>query len=656
MISRGKNLVYLARSGKSNVPLNEVKLDESDEHSDEYNYDYLEDQYAEDPWSHFKKWQAAKKIKIPLAQRLNNSYCNQKDNHMENDNQNFEERVLEELRPLETSPQLSTLDHNLQGNVQTGSENSVNSVLNDIQNHEDPVNQLTPLTTTEAVHTCNDQLLNSAEKEDHNSDDENSHLSESSLFADSSVSWKPNQENDVTSEDNYSEISESIPRKSPIYFQTASKERQSSNPVKCIESSLDAKNPLPTSPKPLPTSDCDLSGSTRRPIHKNPVEHSLRKGRVWDKKDRCSYCDKDVTNFSRHLFRKHAEEESVRKILEQPKGERKRKIMIDLIRKQGNFTVLGENITRPVQRPSAIQSKNDEILPTDYLPCIYCKGLYKKKSLRRHALTCCYNKEINQKHNFASEGQTMIAFTESRQEFLKKSRLKCEVFSKMRADRISLNGKSDPIICQYAEDYLRKHKRPHIKNAVSNKVRELGRLLIPLQDIYKINSMLEVLKPEHFDKVVSASRIISGYNEAKRSFKAPSLALHMKTILLAVCSSAKTLMLKKHPILGITDYDIALKNVKGFRELVDANWKFEMSSLALKDLNEKQSINPQKLPVTQDIILFRNYTQEIAETCVKELETNSENLTSFKKLTEAALALTIILNRKRIGNVQYTQL
>ena len=33
---------------------------------------------------------------------------------MENDNQNFEERVLEELRPLETSPQLSTLDHNLQ--------------------------------------------------------------------------------------------------------------------------------------------------------------------------------------------------------------------------------------------------------------------------------------------------------------------------------------------------------------------------------------------------------------------------------------------------------------------------------------------------------------------------------------------------------------
>jgi hypothetical protein len=240
--------------------------------------------------------------------------------------------------------------------------------------------------------------------------------------------------------------------------------------------------------------------------------------------------------------------------------------------------------------------------------------------------TQTYKTHAREKRNFASEGQTMIAFTESRQEFLKKTRLKSEVFTKMHADRISLNGKSDPIVCQYAEDYLRKHKRPHIKNAVSNKVRELGRLLIPLQDIYKINSMLEMLKPEHFDKVVSASRIISGYNEATRSFKAPSLALHMKTILLAVCSAAKTLLLKKNPILAITNHDMALKNIKGFRELVDANWKFEMGSLALKDLNEKQSTNPQKLSVTQDVILFRNYTQETANSCVKNLETNPENL------------------------------
>lgn len=261
-------------------------------------------------------------------------------------------------------------------------------------------------------------------------------------------------------------------------------------------------------------------------------------------------------------------------------------MMINVLRKQGNFSIIGENKIRPVQRPSSKQNEHC-VLSTDFLPCIYCKGLYKKKTLRKHAKTCELNID-KRKINLLSEGQTMLAFSESRQGFLSKLRLKSEVFDKMHADRISFNGKSDPIICQYAEDYLRKHRRPHIKNAVSNKIRELGRLLIPLQDVYNINSMLEALKPEHFDKVISASRIISGYSEATLSFRSPSLALHMRTILLAASSAARTLLLKKSPILGITDFDSALKHIKGFRELLETNWKFEMGSLALKDLNEKK--------------------------------------------------------------------
>jgi hypothetical protein len=46
-----------------------------DKNSDEYsNYDYLEDQYAEDPWEHFKKWQGARQIQKPL----HTPYCDQR--------------------------------------------------------------------------------------------------------------------------------------------------------------------------------------------------------------------------------------------------------------------------------------------------------------------------------------------------------------------------------------------------------------------------------------------------------------------------------------------------------------------------------------------------------------------------------------------------
>lgn len=90
-------------------------------------------------------------------------------------------------------------------------------------------------------------------------------------------------------------------------------------------------------------------------------------------------------------------------------------------------------------------------------------------------------------------------------------------------------GKKDPTICQYAEDYLSKHKREGIKNAVSNKIRELGRLMIPLQDMHGVNFMMELIKPENFDKAVSATCIISGYDSTTLSFGAPSLAVHMRT-------------------------------------------------------------------------------------------------------------------------------
>ncbi|KAJ8930810.1 hypothetical protein NQ314_016342 [Rhamnusium bicolor] len=148
---------------------------------------------------------------------------------------------------------------------------------------------------------------------------------------------------------------------------------------------------------------------------------------------------------------------------------------------------------------------------------------------------------------------------------LNRLRLKTEVFHTMHVDRISLIGKSDPIICQYAEDYIRKHKRPQIKNLVANKFRELGRLMIPLQDIYQINTILEALKPKNYDKVVSAVRMISGYNETDKTFRAPSLALHFKTILLAVCSAAKTLIIKRDPIIPVTNYEQVLKDKKFLR-------------------------------------------------------------------------------------------
>lgn len=352
-------------------------------------------------------------------------------------------------------------------------------------------------------------------------------------------------------------------------------------------------------------------------------------------------------------MRNHKCEESVAEIASLPTGNAQRKVLFDLLRKQGNYSIYQENILRPVQRPSSSTAIDPTLI---FLPCIYCKGLYRKQSLHRHAKKCRSNFSRNKHKRFSSEGQTMLAFTESRQPFLNRLRLKDEVFNKMHADEISFAGKSDPIVCQYAEDYLKKHKRPHIKNAVSNKIREMGRLLICLKNMYNITSSLEAFKPENFDKMVSAVRVIAGYNESQKNFNAPSLALHFRTTLLAVTSTAVTMLLKKSPILPVHNYEEVLKDIENFHRLVDRNWKFEMGSLALKDLNEKNSLCPQKLPIAEDIIQFNHFCYKVAEKAYSDLQRNLKDVTAFKELSETILVLTISLNRKRVGDVQYIKM
>ncbi|KAG5863592.1 hypothetical protein JTB14_029204 [Gonioctena quinquepunctata] len=104
------------------------------------------------------------------------------------------------------------------------------------------------------------------------------------------------------------------------------------------------------------------------------VEVSQRKSRIWNEKDRCVYCDRDCTNFSRHLFRNHENEDSVRKIMQLPKGNKERRRMINILRKEGNLTLLDENKIRPVQRATRKYEEGQEnsAEAIEFMPCPYC--------------------------------------------------------------------------------------------------------------------------------------------------------------------------------------------------------------------------------------------------------------------------------------------
>lgn len=120
---------------------------------------------------------------------------------------------------------------------------------------------------------------------------------------------------------------------------------------------------------------------------KHQKKTALTNKRIWDKKDICIFCEESVTNFVRHLIRKHSEEIEVAKFTSLKKGSLERKNQINTLRKTGKFfnNISGAPKLIPVRRPNQHTTQPNAM---DYLPCKYCFGLFKRKYLCRHAKIC----------------------------------------------------------------------------------------------------------------------------------------------------------------------------------------------------------------------------------------------------------------------------
>ncbi|CAH1107416.1 unnamed protein product [Psylliodes chrysocephalus] len=225
----------------------------------------------------------------------------------------------------------------------------------------------------------------------------------------------------------------------------------------------------------------------------------------------------------------------------------------------------------------------------------------------------------------------------------------------MKADEISLVVKTDYLIYCFGENYLKKHKREQILTVCSNKMRELARLLIEFRKITNTpNCMLQsILMPKNFDVVVECAKRLGGYDMEKKTYKSPSLSAHLGTSLKQVCDLFIRMVLKEDPSIKVENRQYTLKETKRFNELIESQWTTEISSLAFKVLQEKRWEKPVILPLTTDIEKFKEYVTQVADKAVALLTKDASNKKEFRNLVESCLILTILFNRRKIGDVQY---
>lgn len=144
-----------------------------------------------------------------------------------------------------------------------------------------------------------------------------------------------------------------------------------------------------------------------------------------------------VTNFERHIVRNHPDYPEVQEFLNQPKKSHKRKEIIRLIRNAGNFNQYLKGNVMPIYRIKITP-------PNEYYSCAHCKGMYKKSFLYRHAKIChaAHIQGNFGKLSHLSASQTVIACALDTNHTLDQLEVKEKVFSRMRADDISMVAKS----------------------------------------------------------------------------------------------------------------------------------------------------------------------------------------------------------------------
>lgn len=92
--------------------------------------------------------------------------------------------------------------------------------------------------------------------------------------------------------------------------------------------------------------------------------------------------------------------------------------------------------------------------------------------------------------------------------------------------------------------------------------------------------------------------------------------------------------------------------MKTFIHLLEANWRFDVSSQAANDLNIQKFNKITIVPLASDLKLLKDHLILKAKEALRLLQQDSGNAVAFNNLLETIYCRTILLNRKRPGELQ----
>ncbi|XP_073729855.1 uncharacterized protein [Misgurnus anguillicaudatus] len=458
----------------------------------------------------------------------------------------------------------------------------------------------------------------------------------SSDESDGSASGQSKAERSSDGSNNKSECSDPRPNKrlrhtkSPLSKRKA--EEAGSSSAKCM-TAVSSKR------MKCQTEETETSSDKKTLVQSMPSPQ--KKSRSYNKKQYCLYCSKPYAKMARHLEFVHRNEVEVAKAVAFPKRSKERRVKLNLLRKKGNFAHntdvvrKGEGEMIACYRPK--KCKN----PKEFIHCIHCQGLYNKLSLWKHIKNCPLKPKDDEAQGRKRVRSLCALKTPVGLEVSKGFK---KVLSLMNYDEVSRVIHSDRCIMQLGEHMFNRMGSDVTKHDyIRQKMREVGRLLLEARRITPLKTMEDFMIPANFKHVISAVKVVSGFDEEKNSYRIPSLALKLGHSLKKICSIVES------NAMMYGDHERA-ECARDFRKVHQARWNEYISAGAITTLKEAKWNAPQIIPFTQDVKVLHAHLEKKRDKFLNKLK-NCPSADSYAALAKVTLSQVILFNRRREGEV-----
>lgn len=223
--------------------------------------------------------------------------------------------------------------------------------------------------------------------------------------------------------------------------------------------------------------------------------------------------------------------------------------------------------------------------------------------------------------------------------------LKNEVFPPLREDEVVKCIRHDELVIIFGNKLCQKYREKHLQYHIRQQLRTLGRFMLALKTIDStVTDFASVFHPRCYDNVIAAVNKLASLNESSATYKSPTLAFFVGTLL------------KKSGLLLISE---CIKNgncqkkkhVEDFLDLLKEDYGTSINKTVYFNQLQHKRDKALKLPNRNDIILFHDYIKDKRDQYFNELQSGFQ-YSKWLELAKFTLAYTLLFNRRRPGEIE----